>query len=292
VSLCKKQHGDHIFLLSLSEKPTRFWRSAEAYESMISKQEESTKRILSYYGHRCEVLGLPFTMLGGGVSSLGKKICLATKQFNIHTVAMGKQGLGALKTGLGSVVSYVAENCDNASVFIMKLNADPNSLEVEQDKLTNAINNEKLLDLAVVYDKSVSGETAEPKIVYDGPTFLEFVFRDIDEVMREFKLSQEELRGNLEKDREVLGGEKKLEQPHIPSESKLEDEKGKPKKKMSWPGQQKKSSKRLEATTDTKGIDQVEQKIDAESPREQPHTDIPVKVAEEREVAPETKASV
>jgi len=190
----KKQFGDHLFLLSVTEKPQKFLRTDEVYNSLIAKQEELCKKILSFYAHRASALGVTFTMLAGGsTSSLGKKICLAAKQFNIDVVVTGKQGTGPLKTGLGSASSYIVENC-GTSVLVVKPPLE--NVISDQERLTHAIQNEKLIDIAYVYKE---GHDKEAKIQYEGPVFTEFMLKDIDSVLREFKQEQEDLKKDLQK---------------------------------------------------------------------------------------------
>jgi len=145
-------------------------------------------------------------MIGAGTSSLGKKICLAVKQFNIDTVVLGKQGLGSIKSGLGSSSSYVVENCE-CSVMIVKAPVD--NVVSDQERLTNSIQCEKLIDISYAGDKDTK-DSKEPTIQYDGQAFVEFVLEDIDSVMEQFKAEQEELMESLMK--EEKGCEEKLKQ--------------------------------------------------------------------------------
>jgi len=158
----------------------------------LERQEDLCKKVLCFYAHRAAALGYQFSMIGAGATSLGKKICLAARQFNIDTVVMGKQGLGHIKSGLGSTASYVVENLDG-TVMIVKAPID--NVISDQERLTASIHSEKMIDIAYVVDKRLG---KEPKIMYDGPSFVEFYLKDIDSVLQELKQEREELKELLE----------------------------------------------------------------------------------------------
>jgi hypothetical protein len=168
---------DHLYLISLFEKPSKIFHGEDTYNSLMFQHEDLCKKALSFYGHKAESFGTIFTMLGAGCSHIGKKICEAAKQFNIGTIVMGHGS----KKGLGSVCSYVIENCET-SVLITKGFSDAH---MSQKKLSQLIQNEKLVDIGCVSGKFDSlTPTTNPEI-------MEFFFYDVDIIANEFKAEKD-----------------------------------------------------------------------------------------------------
>jgi len=119
---------DHLYLLNVSKEPAKLfvgYASTQLLESLRKVEDQKSRKILVYFGHKAKALGIKFTLMKGPDSDAGVILCKAVENHRINTLVIGRRSVGSVERYfLGSTSKYVVENAD-CNVIIVKSPIEP-----------------------------------------------------------------------------------------------------------------------------------------------------------------------
>jgi len=135
--------NDHVFLMNVCDEPARVfvgYASTSLLESLQKVEDEKARKILVHYGRKCKDLGIQCTMMKGSESNAGSALCKAVKNFNIHTLVLGRRSMGSVERFfVGSTSKYCLEHAE-CNVLVIK---NPYGGEEEHDSRSKIIQAEE-----------------------------------------------------------------------------------------------------------------------------------------------------
>jgi len=115
---------DHLFIIHVHSEPYGTYggyATPELISGIYDVEERKSKKILAFYGHRAEKLGVKFTLLKACSYNTGELICHAVDKFSINQVVTGRRDIGEFKRFfLGSTSKYLLENTGDCTVVVVK----------------------------------------------------------------------------------------------------------------------------------------------------------------------------
>jgi len=147
-AVSKMKESDHLYLMNVHDEPTIIYAgytTAEVLSSLNAAQEKKAKKILVHFGHRAKDAGVKnFTLMKGASSNAGELLCKAVKQYNIHTVVVGRRTLsGVRRFFVGSTSQYVVENAE-CTVVVAKMQCNENEEHADKSKVIQLEEEERI----------------------------------------------------------------------------------------------------------------------------------------------------